>query len=387
MRDAIALLDSAFAPLTPAEELDVGRAAATAGSHTRAVAAFERRSSPRRHRDRHRRGSLRLRHRAHPARPPRRGRAQFALVRAPRELAALGRLPAAPARWCARARLRRARTALARVLRLHPRDTTAASSALFLLGDLASDDRADAARPRVLSPGRRPLPQQPVRADGGVPRRDDRAARRRRPGGGRRVRQARPPLSRGATRSAPPTYWAGRAWDVAGDSAAARARWERLAAGDPGSYYTGLALRRLGRARRGRRPPPPTASSRFPAPTAPWPAPRCSPAWAWPPSRAGSTTGWSGRATPRRSGCSPWRTRSARDGLAAQAIQLARRALALGAPADARTYRLLYPVMLEDALLAEAREHGLDAGLRRRAHPPGVDVQSRRRPRPSGPAA
>ncbi|MDQ3137808.1 MAG: lytic transglycosylase domain-containing protein, partial [Gemmatimonadota bacterium] len=52
-----------------------------------------------------------------------------------------------------------------------------------------------------------------------------------------------------------------------------------------------------------------------------------------------------------------------RDGLAAPSIQLARRALALGAPADARTYRLLYPVVLEDALLAEAREHGLDAGL------------------------
>src|SRR5439155_13474709 len=51
------------------------------------------------------------------------------------------------------------------------------------------------------------------------------------------------------------------------------------------------------------------------------------------------------------------------DGLAAQAIQLARRALAQGAPADARTYRLLYPGMLEQALLAEAREHGLDAGF------------------------
>src|SRR5262249_55301845 len=34
-----------------------------------------------------------------------------------------------------------------------------------------------------------------------------------------------------------------------------------------------------------------------------------------------------------------------RDGFASQAIQLARRALALGAPADARTYPLLYPVM------------------------------------------
>ncbi|HEU4681213.1 MAG TPA: lytic transglycosylase domain-containing protein, partial [Gemmatimonadales bacterium] len=47
-------------------------------------------------------------------------------------------------------------------------------------------------------------------------------------------------------------------------------------------------------------------------------------------------------------------------GMASQAIQLARRALALGAPPDARTYRLIYPVVHEDALLAEAAEHGLE---------------------------
>jgi soluble lytic murein transglycosylase len=46
-------------------------------------------------------------------------------------------------------------------------------------------------------------------------------------------------------------------------------------------------------------------------------------------------------------------------GLAAPAIQLARRALAQGAPADARTYRLIYPMVHVDALLAEATEHGL----------------------------
>lgn len=50
-------------------------------------------------------------------------------------------------------------------------------------------------------------------------------------------------------------------------------------------------------------------------------------------------------------------------GLASQAIQLARRALARGAAADARTYRLIYPVVHEDALLAEAAEHRLDPSL------------------------
>jgi soluble lytic murein transglycosylase len=47
-------------------------------------------------------------------------------------------------------------------------------------------------------------------------------------------------------------------------------------------------------------------------------------------------------------------------GLASHAIQLARKALANGAPADTRTYRLLYPVVHQDALLAEASEQGLD---------------------------
>jgi soluble lytic murein transglycosylase len=52
-----------------------------------------------------------------------------------------------------------------------------------------------------------------------------------------------------------------------------------------------------------------------------------------------------------------------RHGMASPAIQLARRALARGAPADARTYRLIYPVIYSDALTAEAAEHGLDPNL------------------------
>jgi soluble lytic murein transglycosylase len=50
-------------------------------------------------------------------------------------------------------------------------------------------------------------------------------------------------------------------------------------------------------------------------------------------------------------------------GMAGQAIQLARRALAGGAPADARTFRLIYPVIHGDALLAEAAEQGIDASF------------------------
>jgi soluble lytic murein transglycosylase len=46
--------------------------------------------------------------------------------------------------------------------------------------------------------------------------------------------------------------------------------------------------------------------------------------------------------------------------LAPQSISLGRRALALGAPRDARTYRLAYPVVHAAALAADAAAQGLD---------------------------
>jgi soluble lytic murein transglycosylase len=50
-------------------------------------------------------------------------------------------------------------------------------------------------------------------------------------------------------------------------------------------------------------------------------------------------------------------------GLASQGIRLARRAVARGAPADARVYRLLYPVVHAEGLVAEARARGLEPGF------------------------
>jgi soluble lytic murein transglycosylase len=364
-RDAIALLDSAFAPLTPAEELEVGRAGAMAGSHTRSVAAFERAlgTAPRTRpgaglgtgEDRFAYATELTRLGRHADAAP-----QFALVRAPRELAA------SAAYQRARALVRSGqeglgRTALTRVLQLHARDTTAASSALFLLGDLASDDRAD---PRARGyyrqvvtrfPSSRFAPTAAFRAAtiallagdaNGAAAEFDSLARRY-------------PKSDEAGAA---TYWAGRAWYAAGDTVTALARWELLAAGDPGSYYTGLAFRRLDRPMW----TPAAAADSF------VPIPRADSAMA----RAGllarlgllAESRWEYDRLVRQSDTSSERLLALahafrQDGLAAQAIQLARRAVALGAPSDARTYRLLYPVVLEDALLAEARDHGLDAAF------------------------
>jgi soluble lytic murein transglycosylase len=354
VRDAIALLDSAFAPLTPAEELEVGRAAATAGSHTRAVAAFER-AGPGTAEDRFAYATELTRLGRHADAAP-----QFALVRGPRELAA------SAAYQRARALVRSGqeipgRTALTRVVRLHSRDTTAASSALFLLGDLASDDRADA-RARgyyrqvvARYPSSRFAPTAAFRAatiallagDAGAAAVEFDSLAQRYP----RSDEA------GAA-----TYWAGRAWYAADDTATARARWELLATGDPGSYYTGLAFRRLDRPAW---TPAVAADSFVPIPDADSAIARAALL-----ARLGllAESRWEYDRLVRQSDTSSERLLALAhafrgDGLAAQAIQLARRALVLGAAPDARTYRLLYPVVLEDALLAEARDHGLDAGF------------------------
>jgi soluble lytic murein transglycosylase len=357
VRDAIGLLDSAFAPLTSAEELEVGRAAGTSGSHTRAVVAFERALDKglgtAEDRFAYATALTRLGRQADAA-------PQFALVRGPRELAAAAAYQRARARVGA-GQEELGRAALQRVLRLHPRDTSAASSALFLLGDLASDDRADdRARGYYRQVvGRYPTSRFAATAAfraatiallagdaAGAAAEFDAVA-------------ARFPRSEEAGAA---TYWAGRAWHATGDTATARARWETLAAGDPGSYYTGLAFHRLALPDWA---PPAAADSFVPIPGADSAMERAALL-----ARLGllPESRWEYDRLVRQSDTSAERLLALahafrRDGLAAQAIQLARRALALGAPSDARTYRLLYPVVLEDALLAEAREHGLDAGF------------------------
>jgi soluble lytic murein transglycosylase len=155
------------------------------------------------------------------------------------------------------------------------------------------------------------------------------------------------------------TYWAGRSWAQAGDSAKARERWQRVTSRDPLSYYAALSANRLGT-----RPwTPPAAPDSFPS----------DPDVAGVVSRAAllsrlgmaQESRWELERLTKAPETSPERLlvlanafRS--QGMAGQAIQLARRALAEGAPADARTFRLIYPVIHADALLAEAAEQGVD---------------------------
>jgi soluble lytic murein transglycosylase len=357
VRDAIALLDSAYAPLTPSEELEVGRAAGTAGNLQRAAAGYERAFTARLGT-----GEDRFAFATVLTKLGRNGEAavQFALVHGPKPLEASAAYQRARA-MVRDGQLATGRVALERVARLYPHDTSAASTALFLLGDLATDDRAD---PRARELLRKIVARYPTSRF--APTAGFRAAMIALVAGQAASAAAEfDTLARRYSRSdeaAAASYWAGRAWEVAGDTAAARQRWESLAAGDPGSYYTGVAARRLDRSEW----VPPAAPDSFVA----IPAADSAMERAALLARLGlaAESRWEYDRLLRQSDTSAERLLALaaafrRDGFASQAIQLARRALALGAPADARTYRLLYPVMLEDALLAEAASHGLDAAF------------------------
>jgi soluble lytic murein transglycosylase len=354
LRGAIALLDSAFTPLTVEEELLVARAADEAGLAARAAAgypkAFAAGLGGQTERYGYASALARLGRNADAA-------AQFKLVRSPSWMLA------SAAYYRARSLVRDGQTAKGRAELLeipvrYPKDTTAASSALFLLGDLASDDRADrlarsyyrraAVRyptSRFAAPARfRAAMVELLTGDASMAAREfDELARRY-------ARSDEAPAS---------VYWAGRAWAIAGDSVKAHARWRKATESDPTSYYASLAARRLGIAAWA----PTSAPDSFLAvPDADSVVARAALL-----GRLGLTAEarWEYDRLAKSAESSSERLLAVANalrgqGLASQAIRLARMALAEGAPADARTYRLIYPVVHQDALLAEASEQGLD---------------------------
>jgi soluble lytic murein transglycosylase len=354
VRAAIALLDSAFAPLTVEEELLVARAADEAGLAARAAAGYPKAlaaglgGQPERY--------------SYAAALAKLGRnadaaAQFKLVHSPRYM-----LPSAAylrGRSLIRdGQLAKGRAELVAIPDKYPKDTVAASSALFLLGDLASDEQADRLartyyrRAAVRYPTSRFAAAARFRAamvelltgDAAMAGREfDELARRY-------------PRSDEAAAS---VYWAGRAWAIAGDSVKAHARWRKATEADPASYYASLSARRLGL------PawvPPQAPDSFMAVPGADSVVARAALL-----TRLGLATEarWEHERLVRSADSSSERLLAVANvlrgqGLASHAIQLARKAVAKGAPADARTYRLLYPVVHQDALLAEASEQGLD---------------------------
>ncbi len=356
-RRAIVLLDSVFPPLPPAQSLTVGRAAAEIGLMERAVAGFERAFDA---------GLGDAADRFAYA------GALFRLARYPDAAKAYARIPArdprggAAAYQRARALLRaggttRAVTALRSVLTRFPKDTLAAAPALVLLADLAADQRRDADSRRLQLrlaqqfPTSRFTPPARLRAalvallagaaDSAGRELDALAADRA-----------------AASEAVAALYWSGRAWATAGDSARARERWQAVREREPSSYYAWLSERRLDLPRWA---PLPAGDSFEAVPDIEKGLARAA---------ALERLGLGDEAAAERdqvlrsADATPERLLATADalrarGLASPATRLASRALARGAAADARLYRLLYPVIHADAIRAEAAAQGLDPAL------------------------
>jgi soluble lytic murein transglycosylase len=358
VRGAVALLDSALAPLTSEQELAVARAIGPAGVPSRAVAGFERAFKAELGNAQDRfdyAGSL------------------FKLGKYAEAAKAYARVPAhdkklggAAAYQRARSLLRdgqleSARKAFKAVAHKFSRDTAAAPPALWLLADLAADDEQDTDARKLYRELSKRFPESRFApgarfqaalitllqgdASGAGLAFDSLADSPRAGDEGRAAR-----------------YWAGRAWDRANDSLRARSRWSALVERDPTSYYAGLSERRLGLATW----TPPTAPDSF----ASVPSVDSAVDRAKLLARLGmpDEAGWEYDRIVRDAGRSVEGLLATADalrsaGYAYQGMRLARRALAAGVPAEARLYRLLYPVVQRDALIAECAAQGLDPAL------------------------
>ena len=256
-RQAVDVLDKAFPALTPSEELVVARSANASGPVARAVTAYARgiTAPEATSKDRLDYGVLLIRAGRNKDAP-----AVLEQVRAPANLAAeaayqRGRALLLGGNGAA------ARSALRAVAETYRADTSGAASALYLLGDLATDDNQDNEAQGFFRTLYRSYPTS-ARADD---------ARFRAAlidyiqGDRRQAAVSFDSLVRLYPRSSEGTaarYWSGRAWAAAGDRARATTAWREVIAREPLSYYAGVSAKRLGAG--GWSPPGGDSASRFP---------------------------------------------------------------------------------------------------------------------------
>lgn len=355
-RSAVDLLDKYFTDLTPSEQLLVARSAAASGPLARAITGYAaaRAGGVATAKDVFEYGQLLARA----------GRYRDAIAQFEAESGTAYAADAAYQR--ARALLSSgngdaARAALRDVASRYASDTSAASSALYLLADLTTDDGRDAdARDAFLQAANR----YPTSA-----RADDARFRAgiisfalgqyREAAGELDTLLARYPSSREALSS---RYWSARALAASGDSAAARTRWRQLTKLDPLSYYAALAARRLGE-----RPWAPRArADSFPHFAAIDAAMRRIALL----EDLGMDTEAHFEEDALEDAADSSLARllataaAFRDhGLPAHAARLGARAIDRGAPKDARVYRLVYPLVDRAQLVAQAKAHHLDPAL------------------------
>ncbi len=238
-RDAIDLFDKVFTGTSPAEELVIGRAAARSGVPDRAATAYARAFAAGlgNASDRFGYASVLFRLR----RFEEAGR-EFAKVRAPAGLAASAQYQRARA-LIAVGNIAGGRTVLRSITTTYPSDTSAAS-ALLLLADLASDENRDADSRETLLGVVKRFPSGRHAANAGF-----RAGMIAYIQGNRKAAAAefdalvaRAPNSSEALAA---VYWAGRAFAALGDTATARTRWRTVIRREPLSYYAVMAAKRL----------------------------------------------------------------------------------------------------------------------------------------------
>lgn len=154
-------------------------------------------------------------------------------------------------------------------------------------------------------------------------------------------------------------YWAGRAFDRLGDARRAQLQWHSVMARDSLSYYAVVSAQRLG--------------------VAPWLPPAAPDRFSMFPDLDSTATrlallraldmtdelGWERDRLLAESTNSVERLLASadllrRDGQPSAAVALGRRALRAGAAADARTYRLIFPILHETDLRQQATSNGLD---------------------------
>ena len=356
-RAAVEILDASFSNLTPSEELTIARSAAVSGPIARAINGYARAFDGNQgtSRDRYSYASLLAR-----AGRDREAVAEYAKVPKTSPLAA--RAAYERGRTLLRGGDgRRARTALENVLEQHAGDSSAASSALYLLADIASDNDDDAGARTYFRRVIREYPRSALAPSAGF-----RAAIIAFVNGNARTTaQELDSLASRYGRSdeiLAALYWSGRAWTRAGDSAAANARWRQVIEREPLSYYAVLASHRLARPAWS-----PSATARTPQLDSTLLAAleraelleelglgaEAEREYDWVTSEAQRSTD----ATVAAAHAFQER------GLAPRAIRLANRALWAGAPRDEHLFRVLYPVAYERTLARQAARHGLDRAL------------------------
>ena len=356
-RTAIEIIDASFPELTASEQLTIARSAAVSGPIARAIdgyaSAFEGGQGT--SRDRYSYASLLAR-----AGRDRQAVAEYAKV--PRSSPLAARAAYERGRTLLRAGDgRRARAALESVLEQHARDSSAASSALYLLGDIASDNDDDTRARTYFRRVVREYPRSALAPSAGF-----RAAVIGFVNGNARTtaRELDSLASRygRSDEILAALYWSGRAWKRAGDTAAANERWRQVIERERLSYYAMLAAQRL--AQPGWSP---SASTRTPQLDSTL---RAALARAELLEELGLGAeaereyDWVTTEAQRSTDATVAAAHAFHErGLTSRAIRLANRALWAGAPRDEYLLRVLYPVGYEGALTRQAARHGLDPAL------------------------